>query len=171
MTAIADGSTFSPGSVAAAVFDIGGVFTYPDYRPVDAVLGELGIDRPSDATAYRRAHNAGARALTDALRASGATPDETDARFWSAYDRGYGESLGVGPDDVEQMAAAVRSGAWNWAHEANIAAFAEIAAMGLPVAIVSNNNGTAAEQLVAAGVCQVGPGSLPDVAALKRYLS
>ncbi len=165
MTSNSPGSTFDPSQVRAAVFDIGGVFLYPAYRPVEALLPSVGIAPPADDAAYRSAHHAAVLALTTAVLASGDDPDETNAEFWPAYDHAYAASLGVATDDQEQVATAVRS-AWDWAYEANIEAFHRLAATGLPVAIVSNNNGTAADQMRDHGVCQVGPGPLPTVAAI-----
>ncbi len=56
--------TFHPESVAAVVFDMGGVFLYPDYEPVVALMKELGQRIPppdSIDSTFRRAHHAGVR--------------------------------------------------------------------------------------------------------------
>lgn len=153
--------TFSPDSVEAAVFDIGGVFSYPDYEPVAAELDSLGVNQPDDIMAFRRAHHAGVRALTDAGRPT----REDQADFWALYDAAYAATLSVPLDELERFRVAVRVG-WNWVHEPNVAAFHRLAATGLPVAIVSNNDGTAPEQMTDFGVCQVGPGQLPEAAAI-----
>ena len=153
--------TFQPDSVKAAVFDIGGVFTYPDYRPVADRLTELGLETPSDVTAYRRAHHRAVRALADAARPT----KEDQPSFWDVYDHAYAGVLGVPEQHVEELRIAVRVD-WNWVHEQNVAAFHRLAATGLPVAIVSNNNGTAPAQMTDYGVCQVGDGPLPSVAAI-----
>ncbi len=153
--------TFQPDSVSAAIFDIGGVFTYPDYEPVKAKLIELGLQPPADLQQYRRAHHAGVRALSDADRPT--REDHED--FWELYDQAYAALLGVGAESVEEFRIAVRGG-WSWVHEENVAAFHRLAATGMPLAIVSNNDGTAPDQMRDYGVCQVGPGPLPTVAAI-----
>ena len=153
--------TFQPDKVKAAVFDIGGVFTYPDYRPVADRLSDLGLDTPGDITAYRRAHHGAVRALADAARPTA----EDQPSFWDVYDQAYAGFLGVPNQHVEELRIAVRVD-WNWVHEQNVAAFHRLAATGLPVAIVSNNNGTAPAQMSEYGVCQVGDGPLPSVAAI-----
>ncbi len=153
--------TFSPETVEAAVFDIGGVFTYPDYQPVAAELDAIGVEQPSDIVAFRRAHHAGVRALTDA--AGPTREDQPD--FWGTYDEAYAAVLGVPEADLERFRIAVRVG-WTWVHEENVRAFHRLAATGLPLAIVSNNDGSAPEQMTDYGVCQVGDGPLPMVAAI-----
>lgn len=158
--------TFEPGTVDAVVFDIGGVFTYPDYVPVQHHLDQLGVDRPDDLSTYRAAHHAGVRALTEfADRAEGHGVDEHDFDFWVAYDEAYGTTLGIGQPEMRNFRAAVRVD-WSWVHRENVAAFHQLSGRGTPTAIVSNNDGTAPDQMRDYGVCQVGPGPLPEVAAI-----
>ncbi len=154
-------TTFDPGTVAAVVFDIGGVFTYPDYEPVERRLDELGVERPDELTAYRRAHHAGVRALSVAERPT----REQQPDFWELYDEAYGATLGVANAHLDDFRVAVRNG-WTWVHDENVASFHRLSATGIPTAIVSNNDGTAPEQMRDYGVCQVGPGPLPSVAAI-----
>jgi putative hydrolase of the HAD superfamily len=153
--------TFEPGTVDAVVFDIGGVFTYPDFGPVQRRLEELGVGRPADVSAYRRAHHAGVRALSDAQRPT----EEHRPDFWAVYDAAYGTTLGVEEADIDEFRVAVRM-SWSWVHRGNVAAFHRLAGTGMPTAIVSNNDGTAPDQMRDHGVCQVGPGPLPVVAAI-----
>ncbi len=151
--------TFDPGSVSAVVFDIGGVFLYPHYESVRSALGEESKADQDDFARFRRAHHAGCLAL------SGLDGDarEHHGDFWGHYDQGYADALGV---PVESVKKAIRT-SWDWAHEENIAAFHRLAATGMPLAIVSNNNGTAPEQMRTYGVCQVlADGPLPQVAAI-----
>lgn len=151
--------TFQPESVAAVIFDIGGVFLYPHYEQVRAELGRESTPNAEELLSFRRAHHAGCFALA-AL--------DTDARehhrdFWTVYDEAYASSLGVSIDAVKR---GIRT-SWSWAHEENIAAFHRLAEAEIPLAIVSNNNGTAPEQMRDHGVCQVLPGGpLPEVAAI-----
>lgn len=154
-------TTFQSGTVEAVVFDIGGVFTYPDYRPVVAHLDTMGIAPPAEVVAYRRAHHAGVRALSDADRPT----EEHKPDFWQVYDAAYGATLGVETVDIEEFRVAIRA-SWSWLHEENVVAFHHLVETGLPTAIVSNNDGTAPDQMRDYGVCQVGPGPLPSVAAI-----
>ena len=154
-------TTFASGTVDAIVFDIGGVFTYPDYQPVEARLDAMGVRPPGEVTAYRRAHHAGVRALADANRPT----EEHKVDFWEVYDEAYGDTLGVGRSDLDDFRVAVRE-SWSWVHDGNVAAFHRLVSTGVPTAIVSNNDGTAPQQMRDYGVCQVGPGDLPSVAAI-----
>jgi FMN phosphatase YigB (HAD superfamily) len=150
-----------PASIDAVVFDIGGVFLYPGFGPVAGIISDLGLALPDDESAYRAAHHAGVRALSD----SAVAVRERDRDFWTIYDYAYGRALGVGDEHLPAVSVAMRQ-TWDWAHTDNIAAFHALAASGMPVAVVSNNDGTAADQLLRHGVCQVGPGELPSVAAI-----
>ncbi len=156
-----DQVTFDPQTIDAVVFDIGGVFTYPAYLPVEARLAELGLDLPPAVVDYRRAHHAGVLALAEAQRPT----EEHKPDFWAVYDEAYAITLGVPPAQIEEFRIAIR-GRWDWVHEENVAAFHQLAATGVPVAIVSNNDGTAPEQMQEFAVCQVGDGPLPSVAAI-----
>jgi putative hydrolase of the HAD superfamily len=55
---------------------------------------------------------------------------------------------------------------WSWVQEHNVRALQRFALAGMPMAVVSNNDGTAEEQLRLAGVCQVGPGPFVEVVAI-----
>ncbi len=153
--------TFDPESVRAAVFDIGGVFSYPGYRPVMDQIAAFGLTPPDDIKWYRRAHHTGVRALADRA----AAPQEHDEDYWAVYDGAYGRTLGVSDDLLDDLRVAIRID-WDWVHDENVKAFHRLAASGLPLAIVSNNDGTAEQQMLDFGVCQVGPGPLPSVAAV-----
>ncbi len=151
--------TFQPESVAAVIFDIGGVFLYPHYEQVRSELGRTSDPSPDELLSFRRAHHAGCFALS--TLASSAREHHQD--FWAVYDEAYAASLSV---PIEAVERGIRT-SWSWAHEQNIAAFHRLAEAGIPLAIVSNNNGTAPEQMRDYGVCQVLPGGpLPEVAAI-----
>jgi putative hydrolase of the HAD superfamily len=149
-----------PRDIDAAVFDVGGVFLYPDHAALQAQARERGLDLELADEVFRRAHHAACRALTDH-----GSVDERSAGFWAVYDRRYLDELGIPPDRAAELAVALRV-SWGRPHAANIAALHRLAATGMPLAIVSNNDGSAAEQLARAGVCQVGAGPLPPVAAV-----
>ncbi len=157
---------FVPHEVEAVVFDIGGVFLYPDYVGVRSLLTELGLSLPRaehDLMPYRVAHHAGVAALaaaTDLDRTEGLAEHTED--FWMVYDHAYATTLGVEESSVDEVRVAIRA-EWAWSHTDNIAAFHRLAETGMPVAIVSNNDGSATQQMLDHGVCQVGEGPLPSV--------
>ncbi len=155
-------TTFDPSSVSAVIFDIGGVFAYPTFDPVRAVLTGWGLGDIEDER-FLRAHHTGVHALTLARRDRGVSGHSED--YWYTYDHAYGATLGVGEDRMAELRPAIRTD-WDWVHTGNVAAFHRLAAAGVPAAVVSNNDGTAAAQMLEFGVCQVGPGPLPSVAAI-----
>ncbi len=55
---------------------------------------------------------------------------------------------------------------WRMFLQSNIDAFKRLGASGMPVAIVTNNDGTAETQMRDFGICQIGPGPLTNVAAI-----
>lgn len=170
---------FAPETVRAVVFDIGGVFLYPDYAAVRSLLAELGlaidgepahdaeveagVEAADDLVAFRRAHHAGVAALAEAadLTRTEGLPEHTED-FWLIYDHAYARSLGVSEEGIDRIRLAIRT-EWAWSHSENIQAFHRLAAGGMPVAIVSNNDGTAAKQMRDHGVCQIGEGPLASV--------
>ena len=159
----ADRPFFDPETVEAVVFDIGGVFLYPHYDRVAVILGHLGIDPPDDLAEYRRAHHAGAAALSNVIRPT----EEHRPSFWFAYDDAYGTSLGVDQADLEAFRTGIERREWDWLHTENVAAFHQLHASGTPLAIVSNNTGAAPQQMRDYGVCWVHDEvELPRVAAI-----
>ncbi len=162
-----------PATIDAVIFDIGGVFLIPHPAPIRRALAEEGIDVRADEAVFHLAHHRGVRAIADAV-ADGADLDRDGAEIvWTCYDEAYFATLGVGSDDVGR-AAAVRarqrrqgvSGVWVHRLQHNIDAFHLLAAGPRPLAIVSNNDGSAPAEMREHGVCQLGPGPLPEVVAL-----
>ena len=155
----------------AVVFDIGGVFTIRHHDFVRSALVGGGFDAPSDPLAYHRAHHEAVRAMSDLLADSDAV-HEYEHSMWVHWERGYVRGLGVADSQVEAAAEAVMAMAsttdvkdmWRQLLDENIEGFRRIVASGMPVAIVSNNDGTAEAQLRHFGICQVGDGPLPSVA-------
>jgi putative hydrolase of the HAD superfamily len=97
---------------------------------------------------------------------------EYEHGMWTHWERGYMRGLGVAEGQVAAAAEAVMAAAstqevkdmWRQLLDENIEGFRRIVASGMPVAIVSNNDGTAEAQLRHFGICQVGAGQLPSVA-------
>lgn len=162
-----------PSTVRAVVFDIGGVFLIPHHGRIRPALADAGVDVPPDEGAFHRAHHVAVHAVSEAVRSGEIQPDEGSAHTWALYDTAYFSTAGV-PDHQISTASAVReeqrrqgvSGVWVYPLEANIAAFTTIMSERpeLERAIVSNNDGSAEQQMLDHRVCQVGPGDLPEVA-------
>ncbi len=148
-------------AIDAVVFDIGGVFLYPHYSPVKRRLTELDLPVPEGHEAFRKAHHLGALHLWE----KSGTDDELRTDFWEVYDNAYAQSLGV-PESLQPDLRVAMRVTWSWPHAENVLAFHSLAASGMSVAILSNNNGTAPVQMRDHRICQVGPGPLPEVAAI-----
>ena len=162
-----------PEHIDAVVFDMGGVFIVPDPAVVSEILrrGGLECEIPSELAAD--AHYAGVRGITELLASQ--TVAENDLDIWAHYDREAFGCVGIVGSDldraIEVREAARRDGSglhkvWRYPLEANIAAFHRISSV-RPVAIVSNNDGTAVDQCRNLGICQLEPdGPLPHVPAI-----
>lgn len=160
----------APATVDAVVFDMGGVFVIPHEDPIGEAIVGAGVALELGSGAVHRAHYRGVRALTELLDRQSVA--ETDPEVWRHYDRAYFLAVGVGEDHIDAVMAGRQAqrnngvkGVWRHLLRYNISAFARIAGR-LPVAIVTNNDGTAAQQCADFGICQVGEGSLPSVAAI-----
>lgn len=158
------------GDIDAVVFDMGGVFTIQNPAMIAALLGVAGVDVTIDDAAARRGHYHGVRAWTDALDD---TPDDGAPSWQQRFDRAYLVAVGLAGDELD-AALAARTAArpdddvtnlWSHPLSENIEGFREIAAR-RPVAIVTNNVGTAVEQCARIDLCQVGAGPLTEVAAI-----
>ena len=160
--------------IDAVVFDMGGVFMIPGPEPMAEILAEAGIAVEMTGELAHLGHYTGIRAISELVRERRLL--ESDPDMWVAYDRAYFEAVGVA-DHLQAAARDARTAVRNspdrppvhrmWSHvlDHNRAALRDIANH-RPVAIVSNNDGTAAQQCLDMGICQVGPGPLVEVAAL-----
>ena len=147
-----------PGAIDAVVFDIGGVFAVRHHEPIRAGMGRAGFVLPEDPARYHEAHYRGVSALSAGL---GTTPVvEGDVTFWMPFERAYFKHLGVAEADLDSAVSAMATEVWAKSEQPvwsgllphNITAFHRIANAGIPVAIVSNNDGTAEEQMMTWGV-------------------
>ena len=158
--------------IDAVVFDIGGVFVIRHWEPVCRGMGRGGHTIDPDPVRFHEAHHHAVRALSS--RIDGGPIDEYASDFWSHYERAYLSHLGIGPGELDSAVATMHHEVigkepkplWRQLLVDNIAAFNRIVDAGIPVAIVSNNDGTAERQMIDFGICQVGPGSLRSVAAI-----
>ncbi len=145
-------------SIEGVILDVGGVFLLPQHGPVLDALARLSV--PSDLARVDRAHYAGMAAL------DAAGPDM--ALWGDAYRRAYVEALGV-PEERRRAALdeVFREGSpWTRVRSDCVDALRALAQLAIPIAIVSNADGTVGAQLQALGVCQVGPGPGVEVVAV-----
>ena len=141
--------------IDAVLLDVGGVFFLPAPERIAPVLARAGVGI-QDADAFDRAHYRGIAAL-DEFR-------EGDEEIWTAYNRAYARSCGVGDDALEDTVRALLSeftvgGLWTRPVPGASDALRALARQGVRIAIVSNSDGTVEQLLWDQGVCQVGPGS------------
>lgn len=159
--------------VEAVVFDIGGVFLIRHPDPVRNGMARAGFDLPAhEGTLYHDAHYHSVRALTDVT--GDGDIDEYTREFWINFEYAYLRFLGVAEDRLElaiegmfrEVFQKEAHPIWRLFLDDNIAALKKLGASGMPVAIVTNNDGTAEEQMNAFGICQIGAGPLTNVAAI-----
>ncbi|MHB1931278.1 MAG: HAD family hydrolase [Acidimicrobiales bacterium] len=136
--------------VEAVLVDVGGVLVMPDHGIVGAVAAAHG-GAPSPA-ALDRGHYEGV--------AAGELPGGFD---WAAYRRGLLAAGGVPADRVEAAGEALAGalagparGVWTRVLPGAVEGLRRLASSGLPVAVVSNSDGTVAAALAELGLT---PGS------------
>jgi putative hydrolase of the HAD superfamily len=140
--------------ITAVLLDVGGVITTPDHDMMRPALAAAGVD--ITAASMDRAHYAGIAALDGGYLVRGSLN-------WREYDAAVARSVGVPEDRVAKSVAALerawrRVRGWHRIVPGALEGLRELAATGVRLAVVSNADGTVADQLVAAGVCQVGAG-------------
>lgn len=134
---------------AAVLIDVGGVFVVPHPHVLRPVVG---VDAPDEA--FVRAHYAGTASL-DAFGPNG----------WTAYCATYAHEVGVPVRQLRSVLPALRKAfqvdartLWSYVRHDSVAGLKALAATELPVAIVSNSDGTVEQLLRDEGICQVGDG-------------
>ena len=144
--------------IDAVLLDVGGVFTAPDHDVIRPVVEAAGGDGSSPV--LDRAHYAGIAAV-----------DERGSFDLSVYDHAVARAAGVPAAKeagvVAALDAAMRGAAvWRRLLPGSVEGLRRIAATGAALGVVSNSDGTVAEQLVAARICQVGVGEGVPVAVV-----
>lgn len=141
----------TPGMFDAVLFDAGGVLVLPDPTVLAPLLAPHG--GAHDVAVHRRAHYAAMAAK------SVAAAGEMD---WQVYDLAYVRWVGVADEHVEHAAELLNRTRtallWRWPIPETISAIGELAAVGVPMGVVSNAAGQVEAELARAGVCQVGSG-------------
>ncbi len=133
----------------AILLDAGGVLVFPEPDRVLPPLRAAGFS--PDLATLERAHYQ-AMAIQDAA----AVPPVQDT-WWRDYLLTYIAACGVPEDQCEQLAAEMDHGVrgYSWAHVGLGAreGLQAVAALGLPMAVVSNSDGTVESDLRRLGVC------------------
>jgi putative hydrolase of the HAD superfamily len=133
------------------LLDAGGVLVFPEPGRVLPPLREAGVD-PDLATLERAHYRAMANQDTEAL------PPVPES-WWRNYLLSYVAACGVAPDRCEPMAAEmaqrIRGHAWVHVGLGAMDGLRAVAALGLPLGVVSNSDGTVESDLRRLGVCYV----------------
>lgn len=148
--------------IEAVLLDVGGVFTSPDHEMLAAAIEPTGGTVTPEA--LDRAHYAGMAALDAGFDAAG----ELD---WRLYEEALARSTGVPEDRIDEAAERLERAwqtvqGWHRMLPGAVEGLRMLAATGVGLAVVSNSNGTVADQMVAARVCQVGEGDGVPVAVV-----
>jgi putative hydrolase of the HAD superfamily len=147
--------------IGAVLLDVGGIFVLPDHDRIIGAFARAGVT--IDPEHLDRAHYAAVAALTNFT--------EGDREIWETYNRAYARACGT-PEDalddaVEHLLNEFATGAlWSRVVPGSIEVLAELVALGVRVAMVSNSDGDAERRLREFGVCQVGPGPGVEVDAV-----
>jgi putative hydrolase of the HAD superfamily len=144
------------GSFDALLFDAGGILVLPDPTVLAPLLayygGDVSVDR------HVRAHYRGMAVKSAA--GSGET-------FWDEYNHAYVEAIGVPTERLSAAAAMLgrtrSAGLWRWPIPASVETLRQLAALGIPLGVVSNASGQIEEVLSSSGVCQVGAGAAVEM--------
>lgn len=145
----------------AVVFDVGGVLLVPDFEMVAAALTDVGLEL--DRARRDEAHY---RAMFEV--------DEPGRRdFLAAYSIGYLGTFEIPAarydDAADALASLLKAPAidfWSAPVKGARETLSALSADGVPIAIVSNSDGTVESSLLRKELCQVGVGRFTAVAAI-----
>jgi putative hydrolase of the HAD superfamily len=153
---VASNSAASP--VSAILLDAGGVLVFPEPERVLPPLSIAGV--APDLTTLERAHYL-AMAAQDA-----ATLPPVQDTWWHNYLLTYIAGCGVAQDRCEEIATELARGVRgvSWAHVGigAIDGLRAVAALGLPMGVVSNSDGSVEFDLRRLGVCYVPDATTPE---------
>ncbi len=143
------------------IFDVGGVLLVPDEAIVGQALHHSGLaldDALMSAAHYLAVHY---------------VDDETTALADRPYEIGYLSALGFAGDELaagfkafDELWKLPAIDLWSQQVPGGAELLPQLSAQNTPVAIVSNSDGTVEESLRRQGLCQVGIGPSPTVAAI-----
>ena len=135
--------------VSAILLDAGGVLVFPQPDLLRPPLQALGVS--PDVAAFERAHY---RAMV--VQDVAAVPP-APGTWWREYLVGYFAACGVAEDECRELAtevaAATMGRAWTHVGTGAMAGLRALAALGLPIGVVSNSDGSVQAELRRLGVC------------------
>jgi putative hydrolase of the HAD superfamily len=135
--------------ISAILLDAGGVLIFPQPDLLRPPLQALGVS--PDVAAFERAHY---RAMM--VQDVAAVPP-APGTWWREYLVGYFAACGVAEDQCRELATevavATTGRAWTHVGTGAMAGLRALAALGLPIGVVSNSDGTVQAELRRLGVC------------------
>jgi putative hydrolase of the HAD superfamily len=143
------GDALGDAEISAILLDAGGVLVFPRPGHVWPVLRAAGLD-PDLATLERAHYQAMAAQDAEAQPPAPGT-------WWRDYMLTYVAACGAPADQAGQLATQIaerpRSGTWAYAGLGVKDGLRALAALGLPLGVVSNSDGTVAGDLRREGIC------------------
>ena len=144
----------------ALTLDVGGVFVVPRHDRLSEALDRAGIT--ADRARFWDAHYLAMHAVD---------VDRSPAETFGAYVPAFCHHAGLDAPELDRAVAALEplfgpSGLWSEPIEESIDGLRALHRAGIPMAIVSNADGTVARVLAETGVCQVGDGPWIPVVAI-----
>ena len=144
----------------ALTLDVGGVFVVPRHDRLAAALRAAGVD--VDPATFWDGHYRAMHAV-DA--------DQSPAETFGTYVSAFCHHLGLRDDDFDTGVAALDplfgpSQLWSEPIPESLAGMQALHDAGIPMAVVSNADGTVDQLLRDAGICQVGDGPCVPVVAI-----
>jgi putative hydrolase of the HAD superfamily len=150
----------SPGGKTSAILlDAGGVLVFPTRELLLPPLTAAGV--PFDIAVLERAHYR-AMMIQDL-----ATEPPAPGTWWREYLVGFVAGCGAPEDRCQPLAAEIaettRDRSWSWANVGSgaVRGLRALAALGLPMGIVSNSDGTVEAELRRLGLCYAPDGRQP----------
>ena len=142
---------------SAILLDAGGVLIFPQPDLLRPPLQALGVS--PDVAEFERAHYR-AMVVQDL-----AMVPPVKGTWWREYLVGYFAACGVAEDQcgdlATEVAAATMGRAWTHVGTGAIAGLRALAALGLPIGVVSNSDGSVQAELRRLGVCYAASGREP----------
>ena len=144
----------------ALTLDVGGVFTVPEHSRLADALTAAGLD--ADPTRFWDGHYLAMHAVDT---------DQSPAETFDTYVPAFCHHIGMRGAELPAAVTALEplfgpSGLWVEPIAASVTGIRALHEAGIPMAIVSNADGTVAQILSDAGVCQVDAGPCVPVVAI-----
>ena len=154
--------TLSNGeAVDFVLFDAGGVLLLPDADHIRRALNRCGLR--ADISTVDRAHYVAMAAVDKELGRAQVSQGGLTSAMWEnslrhVYRTAKLRALGLPDDCAPEVETEVFEASWGRVAPGAVETLCTIADKDVPIAIVSNANGTVEEELKALNICQVGSG-------------